>query len=69
MVFSNTTPFIFLSSVGLLHVLPSIFGDIVVAPSVVDECGEGGRILELDLRTLSWIKLEEVQSNLRLPPF
>ena len=64
MVFSNTTPFISLSSVGLLHVLPSIFGDIVVAPSVVDECG---RILVPDLRTLSWIKVEEVQSDLRLP--
>jgi predicted nucleic acid-binding protein len=67
MVFSNTTPFISLSSVGLLHVLPSIFGDIVVAPSVVDECGEGGRILVPDLRTLSWIKVEELQINLRLP--
>jgi predicted nucleic acid-binding protein len=67
MVFSNTTPFIALSSVGLLHVLPSIFGEIVVAPSVVDECSEGGRILVPDLKNLSWIKVQTVQSDMRLP--
>ncbi len=67
MVFSNTTPFIALSSVGLLHVLPSIFGEIVVAPSVVDECSEGGRILVPDLKNLSWIKVQAVQSDMRLP--
>jgi predicted nucleic acid-binding protein len=67
MVFSNTTPFIALSSVGLLHVLPSIFGEIVVAPSVVDECSEGGRILVPDLKSLSWIKVQAVQSDMRLP--
>jgi predicted nucleic acid-binding protein len=67
MVFSNTTPFISLSSVSLLHLLPAIFGEISVAPSVVDECNEGGRILVPDLLTLPWIKVVAVQSQIHLP--
>ena len=67
MVFSNTTPFIALSSAGLLHVLPSLFGQIVVAPSVVDECNTGGRIFVPDLTGLSWVSVEPVQSELQLP--
>ena len=43
-VFSNTTPFISLSSISLLHLLPSLFGEVIVAHSVADECKEGGRI-------------------------
>jgi predicted nucleic acid-binding protein len=41
-VISNTTPFIALCSVDLLHLLPSIFGSIMVASSVQEECSEGG---------------------------
>ncbi|APW47762.1 DNA-binding protein [Rhodoferax antarcticus] len=66
-VFSNTTPFIALCSVDLLHVLPSIFGEIVVAPSVADECSEGGRILVPDLKKLSWVSVQPVQTDRRLP--
>lgn len=50
MVFSNTTPFISLSSVQLLHLLPSIFGEVSVAASVVEECSEGGRIVASRLK-------------------
>lgn len=67
MVVSNTTPFISLSSVGLLHLLPAVFGDIVVAPSVVDECSEGGRIVVPNLLTLPWVQVVAVQSQLQLP--
>jgi predicted nucleic acid-binding protein len=67
MVFSNTTPFLALSSVDLLHLLPSIFDEIVVAPSVVDECREGGRILVPDLTSLSWVRVQPVQDERRLP--
>ncbi|NCP40544.1 MAG: hypothetical protein GW848_08570 [Rhodoferax sp.] len=35
-VISNTTPFISLCSVDLLHLLPSIFGEVLVAPSAVE---------------------------------
>lgn len=67
MVFSNTTPFISLSSVDLLHLLPSIFGEVVVAPSVVEECSEGGRIFVPELASLPWVKVQPVQSQMQLP--
>jgi hypothetical protein len=67
MVFSNTTPFISLSSVQLLHLLPSIFGDVSVAASVVEECSEGGRIVVPDLTGLPWVRVQAVQSQLHLP--
>ena len=70
MVFSNTTPFISLSSVHLLRLLPAIFGEVAVAPSVVAECGEGGRILVpdlADLAGLAWVKVMAVQSEMQLP--
>ena len=56
-VFSNTTPFISLSSVDLLGLLPTIFGEVAVAPAVVEECREGGRILVPDLAGLAWVKV------------
>jgi len=67
MVFSNTTPFISLSSVQLLHLLPSIFGEVSVAASVVEECSEGGRIVVPDLTGLPWVRVQAVQSQLHLP--
>jgi predicted nucleic acid-binding protein len=66
-VFSNTTPFISLSSVGLLDLMPKLFGEITVAPSVVDECNEGGRIVVPDLTALPWVNVVVVQSELNLP--
>ena len=51
-VFSNTTPFISLGSAGLLSLLPSIFGEILVAPSVSQECSEGARIFAPGLEGL-----------------
>ena len=47
--------------------MPSIFGEVVVAQSVVDECAEGGRILVPDLTTLPWIKVQSVDSQNQLP--
>lgn len=67
MVFSNTTPFISLCSVNLLHLLPSLFGEVIVAPSVVQECSEGGKIFVPDLSTLSWVRVQPVQSERHLP--
>lgn len=54
-VYSNTTPFIALSCINQLELLPRLFGTIYVAEAVIEECAEGGRILVPDLRTLSWI--------------
>jgi len=66
-VFSNTTPLIALSSVNLLHLLPSIFGSIMVASSVHEECSEGGKIFVPDLATLPWVTVQTVQPNKQLP--
>lgn len=54
-VFSNTTPFIALASIGQLDILPKLFGEIHVAESVIDECTEGGRILVPNLKSLDWV--------------
>jgi predicted nucleic acid-binding protein len=54
-VFSNTTPFIALASIGQLELLPQLFCKLHVAESVIEECAEGGRILVPDLRTLDWV--------------
>jgi hypothetical protein len=54
-VFSNTTPFIALASIGQLKLFPQLFDKVHVAESVIDECAEGGRILVPDLRSLDWV--------------
>ena len=54
-VFSNTTPFIALASIGQLELLPKLFGKVHVAESVIDECAEGGRVLVPNLRSLDWV--------------
>lgn len=54
-VFCNTTPFIALSSIGRLDLLPQLFHQVHVAQSVVDECATGGRILVPALTELNWI--------------
>lgn len=54
-IYSNTTPFIALSSIDQLDILPKIFGKVHVAKAVIDECAEGGRIIVPDITQLSWI--------------
>jgi uncharacterized protein len=66
-VFSNTTPFISLCSVNLLHLMPTVFGSIVVAESVRDECHEGGKIFVPDLATLPWVTVRPAQPSKSLP--
>ena len=67
-VFSNTTPFIALSSVGLRDLLPTIFGEVYVVPSVAQECREDGRTLVPDLTGLPWIKIQAPSNSaMQLP--
>ena len=54
-VFSNTTPFIALASIGQSHLLPQLFATVHVAESVIGECAEGGRIVVPALRSLDWV--------------
>jgi uncharacterized protein len=55
-VFSNTTPFIALSSIGRLDLLPALFQTIHVCESVVAECRAGGGIPVPDLSGLEWTR-------------
>ena len=54
-VFSNTTPFIALSSINKLELLPKLFGQIHVVTEVIEECAAGGMISVPDLRTIPWV--------------
>ena len=66
-IFSNTTPFIALASIGQLDLMPKLFGKIHVASAVIEECAEAGRILVPNLRNLEWIiPVNDIQAN-RLP--
>ena len=56
-VFSNTTPFIALASVGRLDLLPTLFGEIRVADIVARECAAGGPILVPSLAQFSWVRI------------
>ena len=44
MIFSNTTPFIALSAISRLDLLPALFERIHVVEPVVRECAAGGAI-------------------------
>ena len=66
-VYSNTTPFIALASIGRLELLQQLFGKVHVAQSVIDECAEGGRILVPDLRSLDWVISVADETTLALP--
>lgn len=66
-VFSNTTPFIALASIGRLELLPRLFETIHVAESVVEECAEGGPVLVPDLRSLPWVIVVPDQASTSLP--
>ncbi len=69
-VFSNTTPFIALSSISQLELLPKLFGEVHAVHEVAEECRAGGHIQVPDLVTLSWVKLvqsiEPLQENVLL---
>jgi predicted nucleic acid-binding protein len=54
-IFSNTTPFISLSAIGHLDLLPALFGQIHVVEPVVLECAAGGNIAVPSLGTLPWV--------------
>lgn len=56
-VFSNTTPFIALSSIGQLELLPRLFVTVRVVPEVAEECRAGGLIAVPDLAELPWIEI------------
>ena len=63
MIFSNTTPFIALSAIGRLDLLPALFGRIHVVEPVVRECAAGGMISVPALESLSWVTVQPVTAT------
>jgi predicted nucleic acid-binding protein len=63
-VFSNTTPFIALSSINQLNLLPQLFGTIHVVYEVAEECRAGSFIAVPDLESLPWVSLVESQFDI-----
>ncbi len=55
-VFSNTTPFIALSSISQLDLLPRLFVHVCVVPEVIEECRVGGIVAVPDLAGLPWVR-------------
>ena len=55
MIFSNTSPFIALSAIGRLDLLPVLFERIHVVEPVVRECAAGGAITAPALESLPWV--------------
>lgn len=64
LIFSNTTPFIALSSIGQLDLLPCLFGRIHVVPHVVFECAVGGLINVPPLASLEWVQIATVDERI-----
>lgn len=63
MIFSNTTPFIALSAIGRLDLLPALFERIHVVEPVVRECAAGGAIKVPALASLSWVTVHPITTG------
>ena len=68
-VVSNTTPLINLVGVGLLELLPGIYGGVTIASAVRDEYTAGKAPTDPDLDSLSWLQVvPAVPVHPALPP-
>ena len=63
-IFSNTTPFIALSAIGQLELLPKLFDRVHVVPHVVRECAAGGAVRVPALTTLAWVNIVAVDETI-----
>jgi uncharacterized protein len=66
-VLSNTTPFIALSSIRQIALLPRLFDRIYIAESVLAECAEGGPVPVPDLKQIPWVTVLPDDDTLALP--
>jgi len=68
-VFSNTTPFIALSSIQQLDLLPELFKEVYIVDSVIEECATGGKIIVPDLTKLTWVRIVKIEPEISSIPF
>lgn len=59
-VVSNATPLINLAGVGLLELLPDLYGAVTVAELVLTEYEAKARLTDPDLRSLAWLTVVAV---------
>lgn len=59
-VVSNTTPLISLAGVGMLDLLPQLYGHIWIAEAVRDEYQDGRMTYEADLGSLPWLIVRSI---------
>lgn len=55
---SNTTPIIKLVGVGLLDLLPQLYGQVLLPEQVVDEYRAGAQPTDPDLRAIAWLQIQ-----------
>jgi predicted nucleic acid-binding protein len=68
-IISNTSPIQYLFQLGLLDLLPRLYGRVLVPPAVRDEL-DRGRMLGVDLPDLSdleWIQIVDPETRVLLP--
>jgi len=58
MIVSNTTPLINLAGVGLLDLLPALYGTITIPDAVWHEYRAGMKPNDPNLEALAWLKIE-----------
>lgn len=63
MIFSNTPPFIALSAIGRLELLPALFERIHVVEPVARECAAGGHVKVPALESLPWVSVMAVTAG------
>jgi uncharacterized protein len=65
-VVSNTSPLITLAGVGMLALLPAVYGEIRIAKAVCDEYEAKRGALEPALDTLAWLVVEAIEPDREL---
>lgn len=67
LVISNTTPFISLAVIGQLHLLPLLYGHVIIAPAVQAELQRGGsfQVGVIEFGAADWINVIALQDPRR----
>jgi uncharacterized protein len=57
----NTSPLVKLAGIGLLHLLPDLYGEVLVPEAVRTEFAAGATPSDPDIGALPWIRVHTVQ--------
>lgn len=67
---SNSSPLIVLANIGRLELLPRLYREVVVPPTVWQEVvvAGSGRVGATELPRLTWLRREPVPNDVEIPP-